>query len=258
MTPPILATTHHDPEGRLVDQMARMLPTLRRLFAQIAVHATDMTADEHMAALRDAGALIQRAPAEGHALIGRARRGAVELGLRLDGAHMLFCDLDRALHWAEFHPAELEQTVAWLRGSDFAVLGRTPRAFASHPQTQRDTEAIVNHVFARASGVAWDITAAARGLSRRAAQAIVERCDEASVGTDAAWPLFLMREGGLSLAYRETEGLEFETPDRYGDQIAALGGYDTWLARLDGDIREWALRLEIARAEVAAMVPYQG
>jgi hypothetical protein len=253
-----LAATHHDPEGRMVAQIDRMLPALRRIFAAIAIHATDETPDAHLGALRAAGALIQRAPTEGHAWIGRARRGAVALGLQHPGSHMLFCDLDRALHWAEFYQAELVETAAWLAAHDFTVLGRTPRAFASHPQTQRDTESIVNAVFARASGELWDITAAARGLSRAAAQAIVDGCDEASVGTDAAWPLFLMRRGGLRLSYRETEGLEFETLDRYEDQAEALGGRDAWMARLDGSIREWALRLDIARAEVAAMAPYQG
>jgi hypothetical protein len=53
---------------------------------------------------------------------------------------------------------------------DFTVLGRTPRAFDSHPRIQRDTESIVNHVFGLVSGQTWDVTAAARGLSRRAAE----------------------------------------------------------------------------------------
>src|SRR5256885_11454975 len=36
-----------------------------------------------------------------------------------------------------------------------------------------------------------------------------------SVGTDVSWPLFLQQDGNFSLGYIVTEGLEFETADRY-------------------------------------------
>ena len=44
------------------------------------------------------------------------------------------------------------------------------------------------------------------------------------------------------LQNRATEGLEFETADRYGDQVAAAGGVEAWKARLDADPRRWAER----------------
>jgi hypothetical protein len=252
----VLAATHHDPDGRLIDQTKRVMPALRRLFSGIAVHATDVTDTSGLDLLAAQGARVRRAPSAGHLLLGRARRGAVEHGLGLGAPHMLFCDLDRALHWAEFYPEELAQIVGRLAEADCTVLGRTPRAYASHPHTQRDTEQIVNDVFARVSGRHWDITAAARGFSRRAAEAIVAGCHEDSVGTDGAWPLFLAGSGAFSLDYAATEGLEFETPDRFEDQVTVLGGVEAWVARLDSDVREWALRLEIAQAEVAALLPY--
>ena len=158
------------------------------------------------------------------------------------------------LHWAEYHPDELADTVHSLPSAECMVIGRTDRAFASHPRTQRDTEAIVNGVFAQVSGKTWDVTAAARGLSRRAANAIIAGCAEESVGTDAAWPLFLARAGNFTLGYHATEGMEFETPDRYLDQVAELGSVAAWIQRLDNDVHEWVLRLEIARSEVAAML----
>jgi hypothetical protein len=143
-----------------------------------------------------------------------------------------------------------------LSAHDFTVLGRTERAFASHPRTQRDTEAIVNGVYASGSGHAWDVTAAARGISRRAAEAILAGCPEESIGTDVAWPLFLQRAGGFTIGYSATEGLEFETADRYGEQVAAAGGVAAWIAQIDADPRRWIDRLEVARLEVAASLPY--
>jgi hypothetical protein len=136
---------------------------------------------------------------------------------------------------------------------DFTVLGRTPRAFESHPRIQRDTEAIVNHVFSTVSGHAWDVTAATRGLSRQAAEAILAGCPDIEVSTDVSWPLYLVRMGGFTLSYLETDGMEFETPDRYEDQIGQAGGLAQWIARLDADPRNWAHRLDMARVEVEAM-----
>jgi hypothetical protein len=255
----VLAATHHDPEGRLYDQTVRMLPELARRFGGIAIQATHASQRRSLDLLAGAGACIQQeeAPASSNLiLLGRARRAALELGLQLNAPVILFCDFDRALHWAECYPDELMRIVTQLGERDFTVLGRTERAFASHPRIQRDTEAIVNTVYASVSGHTWDVTGAARGISRRAAAAILEGCAEESIGTDVAWPLFLQRRGGFTLGYHAAEGLEFETADRYGDQVVVAGGIEAWMARLDADPRRWAERLDVARVEVAAAVPY--
>jgi hypothetical protein len=255
----VLAATNHDPEGRLYDQTAHVLPALSRIVGGIAIQATHASQQRSLDLLAAAGAHVRREPAAAFSSLmrlGRARSAAIELGLQLDLPVILFCDFDRALHWAERYPAELAQIVAELSARDFTVLGRTERAFASHPRTQRDTEAIVNRVYAAASGNAWDVTAAARGISRRAAEAILAGCPDESIGTDVAWPMFLQRAGGFTIGYSPTEGLEFETADRYADQVAAAGGVAAWIAQIDADPRRWIDRLEIARLEVAASLPY--
>jgi hypothetical protein len=255
----VLAATHHDPEGRLYDQTARALPALARIVGGIAIQVSQASQQRSIDLLTNTGAHVRREPtAEFSSLpqLGRARRAAIELGAQLDLPVILFCDFDRALHWAERYPAELARIVAELSERDFTVLGRTERAFASHPLMQRDTEAVVNTVYASVSGYTWDVTAAARGISRRAADAILAGCPEESIGTDVAWPLFLQRAGGFTIGYSATEGLEFETADRYGDQVAAAGGVGAWIARLDADPQRWVERLEIARLEVAASLPY--
>ncbi|NWG18946.1 MAG: hypothetical protein HXY39_01335 [Chloroflexi bacterium] len=249
-----LACVHHDPEGRLRAQAERALPVLWRTFATIVVRVTDVTPEAALAPLRQAGALISRAPSEGHLHLGRARREALRLGADAGASHVLFCDFDRILHWAEFHPAELVSVAGLIAAYDFTILGRTARAFDSHPRAQRDTEAIVNRVFARVSGQHWDVTAAARGASVRAARAILAGCPDETIGTDVSWPLFLQRTGGFALGAIDTEGLEYETADRFPAEVAAAGGLAAWMERIDADPREWALRLEIARLEVEAMM----
>lgn len=255
----MLAATHHDPEGRLYAQTERMLPLLGSIFEAIAVQTTHATQECTIELLVCAGVRVGQETTDqpiGLDGLGRARRAAVELALQLSAPAMLFCDFDRALHWAEYQPDELAQVAARLAEHDFTVLGRTGRAFATHPRIQRDTEAVVNHVYASVSGHAWDVTAAARGLSRRAAAAILAGCPDESIGTDVSWPLFVERAGGLTLGYIVTEGLEFETADRYADQICAAGGLERWIAQLDADPRRWIERLEIARLEVASALPY--
>lgn len=254
----VLACVHHDPDAGLLDQAERIVPALRRIFPAIVVRVTDATPDAALAPLVRAGAAITRAPSEGHLRLGHARREAVRLGMNAGAASILFCDFDRALHWAEYHPAELAALAERLTEHDFTVLERTQRAFNSHPRPQRDTESIVNQVFATVSGYAWDITAAARGLSRRAAAALLAGCPDETVGTDMSWPLFIQRDPSLTLGVIPTEGLEFETADRFADAIAAAGGYAAWMARIDANPREWALRLEIARLEVEASFAYAG
>ena len=255
----VLAATHHDPEGRLYDQTVRVLPLLARLFSRLAIQATHSSQQRSLDMLAGAGALMQQE--QGHqssslTQLGGARRDALEFALRADAPAILFCDFDRVLHWAECYPDELAQVVMRVTEHDFTVLGRSERAFASHPRIQRDTESIVNTVYASVSGNAWDVTAAARGISRRAAAAILAGCHEQSVGTDVAWPLFLQRRTGFTIGYCVTEGLEFETADRYGDQVAAAGGLEAWKAQLDADPQRWVERLDVARVEVAAAAPY--
>jgi hypothetical protein len=121
---------------------------------------------------------------------------------------------------------------------------------------QRDSEAIVNHVFGALTGTLWDVTAAARGLSQRAVAALVAGCGDDAISVDVSWPLFLRRAGGFTFAYRAVDGLAFETPDRFAPEIEAAGGYERWLAQLDANPRNWARRLELARLMMTAMEGY--
>jgi hypothetical protein len=252
-----LALIQYDPNGALFDQTARVLPRLQQVFSDIAVFANAATAPYSIEYLRQHGVRVtaEAAPV-GLNHVGWFRRAAVQLALQGPCAFVLYCDFDRILHWMEFHPQELIDVAQQLAHYDFTVLGRTARAFATHPRIQRDTEAIINHVFERVSGWAWDTGAGARGLSRRAAEAIVTGCLDDQISNDVTWPLCLLQRGGFTLGHLETEGLEFETPDRFPAEVARAGGVARWSEQLDDDPQHWANRLELARIEVEAMLPY--
>jgi hypothetical protein len=252
-----LAVIQYDPQGLLFDQTARVLPQLQEVFTDIAVYANVATAPHLLDDLRQRNVHVRaEAVEEGFSVIGKFRRAAVNLALQGPCPFIIYCDFDRILHWMEFYPAELRAVTQQITHYDFTILGRTPRAFATHPRIQRDTEAIINHVFERVSDRTWDTGTGARGLSRRAAEAIVTGCLDDQISNDVTWPLCLEQRGGFMLGYLETEGLEFETPDRFPAEVARAGGVAQWSEQLDDDPQHWAARLELARIEVAAMLPY--
>jgi hypothetical protein len=250
-----LASTLHDPSGLLAAQIGRAMPLLQPLFSGIVVRATAVTHANALAALASSGALVEQAESDKERT-GESRRAALAMALGMSRGHILYCDLDRALHWVERYPQELAGMLEDIQEQDFTVLGRTPRAWLTHPRSQRDTEAIINTVFARVSGHAWDVGAGARGLSRRAAEGVHVGCPDPDMSNDATWPLYLLREGGFSVGYLEADGLEFETGDRYGEEVARAGGLDAWLRARDDDPKLWLYRLYVARTEIQAMIPF--
>lgn len=235
-----LAVLYHDPPGTLYDQIERVLPVLNDTFAGIAVQASHGANARSLALFAAANALVeQRSSVEESAgpKYGKFRRQALALALKFDAPFLMYCDGDRVLHWADRYPNELPRLVACLPENDFTIIGRTPRAFETHPGYQRDTEGIINRVYAAISGFPWDVTAAARGLSRQAAAAILAGCPDDDITNDVSWPLFLQSATDLTLGYTAVEGLEFETGDRFAEEIAAAGSYDKWLKQIDADPR---------------------
>ncbi|NJO07901.1 MAG: hypothetical protein HC876_21605 [Chloroflexaceae bacterium] len=254
-----LTVTHHDPQQRLDQQAIRCLPILLELYSHINIVVTPQTAMtpwlQHRRVTLDLLAQDTRA---GMATLGQVRRRALAGALRIapQASHLHLCDFDRILHWVETYPDELRQVIATITDYDMTILGRTARAFASHPRTQRETEAMINHVFTLASGLPWDVTAASRGLSRPGATYLLEHCPDDTVGVDCSWVLCMQRAANLRLHALHTEGLEFETLDRFADEVAELGGPEAWIARVDADPRQWALRSEIAYLEIQSIAAY--
>jgi hypothetical protein len=251
-----LAATVHDPEARLARQLAPgVARLLRETFDAVAIQSAPSTGRGTLEAVERLGARIGFDP--GHRRgFGHARREALGLALALDARTTLLCDFDRILRWAAHHGDELQALPARLTRWDLTVIGRSGRAFASHPRVQRDTESIVNHVFARVSGHEWDVTSGARAFSSAAARAIVETSPEyEGAETDTAWPL-LLRKSGFSAGYHVVDGLEYETADRHEDSVERAGGVDRWMAEIDADPREWLARLDAARRSVRAILPY--
>jgi hypothetical protein len=168
------------------------------------------------------------------------------------------CDFDRLLHWWHHWRDELAATLARLPAADLTILGRTERAWSTHPANQLETEGLANRLVSHFYGADVDIASGSRGLSRQAVEFLGTHSRVHDVGTDGEWPLLLRRAARFRCAQLLVEGLEFETADAYPDEVAAAGGPDAWNAGLDRDAGRWAFRTRLAGDIIAGALSAVG
>ncbi len=255
-----LTVTAHQPDDRLARLAEIQLPALVAHYAALTAFCSRETHPTILDLLRQHGALVALDDGEPSGIyrIGDARRATIRLGLQAATSHLQMCDFDRAIHWVASYPQELRAVVADIPSYDLLVLGRTRRAWATHPPYQAKTEPVFNKVFSLVSGFEWDVGAGSRGLSRRAAETLLRLSQEMSVGIDAEWPLLLLSQEGYRVGHLRCEGLEFETADRYGAEIEAAGDYQAWEVQMDSDPRQWVFRLRVALMIAEAALRYAG
>lgn len=240
---PALAATAHDPTGAYMAGLGPSASALRTLFEGCAVVVTEPTSDDVVTFLtREIGANITRRPADGN--VGRHRRAAVELAQSFDAAAILYSDLDHILRWIGTDAAEL---TSLLSGDhpDLLVIGRSAQAMAACPARLRDTETIVNHIYALATGRAWDLMFATRLMSPRAADVVVSQGREDSMANDVEWPL-LVESAGFSVGYKAADGLSYRIAQDFGADADAH----------DSDPMAWVKRVEIAHGHAQVIGRY--
>jgi hypothetical protein len=253
-----LVVTVHQPDKRLAGLTATQLPALVPRYGSMVAFCSGSTHPAILNLLRDHDVAVQvdATPAAGIGHIGDVRRKTLRAGLEAGTSQLHICDFDRALHWVAHYPQELETVIATIPNFDLLVLGRTARAWATHPPYQAQTEPLFNRVFALVTGLPWDVGAGSRGFSRQAAKMLLELSREKTIGIDAEWPLLLLGRDGFRVGFRACEGLEFETADRFGPEIEAAGGYEAWVEQQSADPAHWAFRLKVALLIAEAAVRY--
>jgi hypothetical protein len=248
----LLLSTLHDPEGRLLPLIQRLRAAddplgaawaqTRHNYADLLCVASRATDGRSNAALEATGwpVVVQRDEPADRGLWSMVRRG---LDRGTDFIH--FCDLDRFVHWLLRYPDELQDLPAVWDRADLTMLVRSPRAFATHPPCQTVTEGIANRVIAHRLGMPdADALSGSYVWSRRAAEAIVAFPGPRDLRFYAVGAVAPFR-AGCSVNRHVVEGLEWETPDQYPDEIASLG-YATWLAQFESPA-QWRHRAEMAR-----------
>lgn len=239
--PVYFATSLHDPEGRTLKAAQKFLPGILEMYGGAVVMYTAATSPQLLNTLQ--GAVIHPL-SEQNEPVGIGRRLALQDALEAGAEYVHLCDLDRILHWFWRYPAELRSVVEQIPSYDYLITGRTDRAFATHPRVQRDTEAIINHVFSTWFGETIDVTAGSFCLSQRGAEAVLRETRAVRYETDTEWPA-IVRQAGLKVGYLALEGLEFETPDYFADEIAAAGSLEAWLEERSASLDAWIHRTRI-------------
>jgi hypothetical protein len=286
MSDVVLLGAVHDPEGRIAALLPADLPLLQRHYTRIFA----------LCGMQTLPATVERLRASGVAVIGgddiplNARPYALGvMAAHPEWAHVHLCDFDSALHWARCWPDELDAVNRIIAEYDFLLLGRTARAMASLPEAQRETERLINLLFARTTGshtsggvgfsprslaqagpaqepqaeayateeTLIDICTGAWGFSQRGIAAVRARAHITDIGFHAEWPLIARDTPDLRCGYLPCAGLEYETADRYGDQIAAAGGIAAWHAARNADIHHWQQRISYI-TQVADAIAQRG
>ena len=237
-----LAATLHDPPGALLPDIARFLPKLRRLYGTVAV-ATSPPTDARV------GELLARHGADAGSPPSNTRGPLYRLALRkaLAGAaaRVHYLDFDRALHWIARRPAELAALLARAERSPALLIGRTPRAHASHHEALVVTEAEAAERFAARLGLRGrvDFLVPSFVLPRAAVLRLLARSRARDSTMYGEW-VGLLAGLGEPLTYVECEGLDFETPDRHRAEIRRIG-LAAWRRALSTPA-EWAMRRAMA------------
>lgn len=181
-----------------------------------------------------------------------ARFTALELALQTGADFVHYVDGDRLIRWCELHPDELRQTIDAVQTVDYLVIGRTPQAMATHPQSLQQIESITNDVFSHFVGQPLDLCAGSKGLSRAAVEFLLANADPArGIGTDAEWVVLLHR-GGFSIRSVLVDGLDWETADRYLPQAADAETQRRAAVEYDSNPKHWDFRVRIAQETTQA------
>lgn len=193
----LLISTVHDPDAKLAPAARLLLPYLSTVYSGMAFCVTDKTHPDTIRAFGSSAIVNQ---AEGPA---NGRRCALSLGLQTIYNTFHYCDGDRILFWAWHYPDELCNIVKrYEKAHCFVVLGRTKKAFSTHPLFQRLTENLVN--LSTLSGK--DYLSGSRIIPRPIALKILEAStDDNAAALDLEWPLI-----ARDFIYTEVDGLAYE------------------------------------------------
>jgi hypothetical protein len=248
--------TLHDPRGTALTLLdLEPVATALGIYPLVVVATTAATDARLTSKLEQLGAHVVPG---GQA--GESRRAALTAAGREQPAYFS-CDFDRWLHWARFWPDELAALparVARLAGGRrispwYVCLGRTARAFATHPAAQRLPETATNRALSVAAGRPLDAVAGAAWLTPEAAEIILAGSREPTAATDLEWAALILRRDPSRLRGLRCEGLEWETPDFHAAEITSAGGLAPWTRATFNTPTMWAARLRLAAASGAAL-----
>ncbi len=252
--PPALITTVHDPERRLLRFFKEAGEALAAYSASYAF-VTDSTHPDVIQAFRDAGVCADVGPT---GVPGIGQRRVLARAVQAGHEDMFYCDFDRWLHWAGSYPNELSSLPDRVSqdhaGAWFICLGRTARAVATHPLAQSLPEAATNRALSTVAGKSLDATAGASWIRLAGARLVLSGSTVTTKATDLEWPGLILRVDSAHVHGASFEGLEFETPDSYQEEITAVGSFEAWIRETYDRPQVLRDRLQLAADSITALM----
>ena len=243
-----LATNLHDVNGIYKDLISVYYPRISEIYPEIYAVYTSVTDPATVEELDKFGVKteLQIGGGVGLQYISDARRQALKASLRNGHNHTHVLEIDRLLQWVHNNPVELASVVAKIPLFDFTVFGRTSRAFESHPRSQVETERLVNKVLELILHLDYDFLAASRGISKQAAEIILQHSISEECGTDSEWPIIIHCCTDLPISYIEVEGLEWEAWFRFPERVTRTGSVEEYKKQRDSFPGAWTHRITSA------------
>jgi len=220
-----LITVTHDPKGANLYLIEAFHQKLAEVYTELFITISNETSLEVVEVLENSKFNTKIIPKNGAA---DARRSAVEFGLQGTSSFYHYCDFDRLLTWCKNHFGELEKLIKEIPNFNYLIIGRSERAFSTHPTAWIETEKITNLICTMELGKEVDITAGSCSFSRVCAE-FIHKYSNAKM-TDAEWPMIIKRICKQEVGYLNVEGLEY-IEDINGTNNETINA-QVWLDRL--------------------------
>jgi len=254
-TPDIcLVSPLHDPDARLAKAIRTHGKELKRIyFGHIAIRATKKTNKETLKALDSANISYTLQTTSGsYVSMGKTYKEAIAMGIKMKTRNIHVCDFDRILHWVKTYPNELRDIIEILPANiGITWIGRTKRAFESHPKSQREPEEIVNILASEVAGIEIDIMAGSFALDLATAKLMIKKSKRNDYAFYSEF-INIAKNNGVQINSLITEGLEWETPDQYIEKIRHEG-YQDWLEEFMS-LPEWKRRIELLEKNALELI----
>lgn len=239
-----LASPLHDPDARLLELLKVCGEDLLQQYGGNAVVSiSPSTSPQIVSLLREQQFITVRQRENAAKNIGNNYLNALRFSFTLKTKYVHLIDFDRALHWISRFPRELRDVLnIFLTCQDFISFVRTKRAFETHPNIQRSTEAVINAIASEVAGVDIDIMSGSFGFDKHLAKKIISEVKQKDYGIYAEFLRVALKNKSL-ISTIEVEGLEWETPDQFKDEIRQKG-YTGWLQEFES-LAQWGKRIDL-------------
>jgi hypothetical protein len=223
----VFISVMHDPKGLLLKNLRLGLNVLKNYYKKGYIALSESTNIGLKEELEKAGYTVFTIEKKG---VGYARRSILRLVKNTEHTYYHYCDLDRMITWCLTEPKELEKVKECIRNFDYLIIGRTKKAFNTHPEAWIETEKITNKIFSIEFGEQEDIdvTAGSCGFNKSSLLKILKRSSAPT--TDAEWPMIIKKIEKGKVGSIKVDGLKY-IRDINNSEFNKTPG-EEWLTRL--------------------------